>query len=285
MLAYLSWDVTMRREILGVPYYPHGILSALGFLLGCAVLFRYARRRGVDPDALTGVLTWVAVGSLLGSRLLWVAGNWSELRSPAEAVMVWHGGLTLFGGIAGGLAAGIGALRRRHLPILTMLDAAAPGLAAGLVVGRIACLVTGDHLGTATGLPWGFRYVGSDAAGVDPLLGAVVHPVALYDLILVAVATAVLVRFLRRPHPPGTAAALFALWYSTQRLLLDFLRTDPRRALGLNGTQLTSLVVLAIVGGWFVSLFLSRNHDSREPPHGSATGARRALRFRRPARL
>jgi phosphatidylglycerol:prolipoprotein diacylglycerol transferase len=260
MLGYLSWGVGMRRELLGIPYYPHGILSAAGFLLGGAVLLRYARRRGVDIDAVSDILTWVAFGALIGARLFWVLGHWSDLRSPLEALMVWHGGLTLFGGIAGGLAFGVTALRRHRLPVLPLLDMAAPGLAAGLIVGRVGCLLTGDHLGKATGLPWGFRYAGTDAAGTAPPLGAVVQPVALYDLLLVALLCAVLVRFLRRPHTPGTAAALFALWYSTERLLLDFLRTDPRRALGLTGTQLASLVVIAVVGGW---LTLGRRRGAR----------------------
>lgn len=94
---------------------------------------------------------------------------------------------------------------------------------------------------------WGFRYVGPGAA---PALGSIVQPVALYDLLLVAVLAAVLVRFLRRAHPPGSAAALFALWYATERLLRDFLRTDPRWALGLTGTRLASIAVIGVAGAW-----------------------------------
>jgi phosphatidylglycerol---prolipoprotein diacylglyceryl transferase len=257
MLAYLSWDVAMRRELFGVPYFPHGILSAAGFLLGCAVMLRHARRRGVDVDAVQSALAWVALGAIVGARLFWVTGNWAELESTLEAFALWHGGLTLFGGIAGGLTAGVIALRRLGLPVLPLLDLAAPGLAAGLIVGRVACLVTGDHLGRVTGLPWGFRYVGSDAAGADPPLGSVVHPVALYDLLLVAVLVVVLVRFLRRPRMPGAAAAVFALWYSAVRLGLDFLRTDPTRAFGLTGTQLASAVTVVLVGAWLLSRWRS----------------------------
>ena len=268
MVAYLSWDVAMRRELFGVPYFPHGILSAAGFLLGCAVLLRCARRRGFDTDAIRSTLEWVALGAIAGARLFWVIGNWGELASPLEAFQLWHGGLTLFGGIAGGLTAGVIALRRLGLPVLPLLDLAAPGLAAGLIVGRVACLVTGDHLGRITGLPWGFRYVGSDAAGADPPLGSVVHPVALYDLLLVALLAAVLVRFLRRPHMPGAAAALFALWYSAVRLGLDFLRTDPTRALGLTGTQLTSAVAVAVVGAWLLAC--RRSGQRRAVPEAAA---------------
>jgi phosphatidylglycerol:prolipoprotein diacylglycerol transferase len=251
-LAYISWPVDMRREILGIPFFPHGILIAVGFVAGSWVMARYTRRRGLSNDILWDVLTWVAIGSLIGTRLAWVLGNWSELDSPAEAFMVWHGGMTLYGGILGGLVAGIWKVRQHGLPVLSMLDFAVPGLALGLVFGRASDLITGDHLGKPTGLPWGFRYIGRDAPGVDPPLGAVVHPVALYDLLSVTILFVVLVLFLRKARAPGSAAALFAIWYAAGRILLDSLRTDPTRAFGLTGTQLASVLAVPAVLMWLV---------------------------------
>ena len=76
--------------------------------------------------------------------------------------------------------------------------------------------------------------------GTPPPIGAVVHPVALYDLLSVTVLFFVLVWFLRGPRAAGSAVALFTLWYAGGRVGLDFLRTDPTRAFGLTGTQLAS---------------------------------------------
>lgn len=265
MLAYISWDVAVRREFFGIPYYPHGLLIAVGFVAGSWALHRYTRREGIGLDTLVDILTWVAVGSLAGTRLVWVIGNWSELDSPAEAVMIWDGGMTLFGGILGGLVAGLSMLHRHRLPVLRMLDYAAPGLALGLIIGRASDLITGDHLGKPTGLPWGFRYVGTDPPGTAPPLGAVVHPVALYDLLLVSVLLVVLVLFLRRARPAGLAAALFAAYYSIDRLLLDFLRTDQTRLLGLTGTQLASIAALVVLAVWFGRWWWSRPPTTVQP--------------------
>ena len=233
-----------------------------GRLVGAA---RYTRREGIGLDTLVDILTWVAVGSLAGTRLVWVIGNWSELDSPAEAVMIWDGGMTLYGGILGGLVAGLSMLHRHRLPVLRMLDYAAPGLALGLIIGRASDLITGDHLGKPTGLPWGFRYVGTDPPGTAPPLGAVVHPVALYDLLLVSVLLVVLVLFLRRARPAGLAAALFAAYYSIDRLLLDFLRTDQTRLLGLTGTQLASIAALVVLAVWFGRWWWSRPPTTVQP--------------------
>lgn len=134
------------------------------------------------------------------------------------------------------------------------------------MIGRISDLITGDHLGKPTGLPWGFRYVGSDPPGTPPPLGAVVHPVALYDALLVAVLFVAVVVFLRRPRAAGSAGALFALYYATDRLFLDFLRTDKTRAFGLTGTQLASIAVIAVVGTW-----LRARHRRLATPAAGAT--------------
>lgn len=136
------------------------------------LLNRYTRARGVPTDVLLDILTWVIVGSMAGTRLVWVIGNLDRMDSPAEVLMIWRGGMTLYGGILGGLIAGVIMLRSHGLPVLAMIDLATPAM----VIGRISDLITGDHLGTPTDLPWGFRYVGTDPPGQAPPLGTVVVP-------------------------------------------------------------------------------------------------------------
>ncbi|MGH2579437.1 MAG: prolipoprotein diacylglyceryl transferase family protein [Actinomycetota bacterium] len=126
-LADISWRVDVHREIFGIPFFPHGVLIAIGFLAGSWVLSRYVRRIGVSQDALWDVVTWVIIGSLIGTRLLWVLGNWSWLSSPAEALMIWHGGMTLYGGILGGLIAGVWKARKHGLPIVPHARLCGPG--------------------------------------------------------------------------------------------------------------------------------------------------------------
>jgi phosphatidylglycerol:prolipoprotein diacylglycerol transferase len=249
LVAYLSWRVDTQRHFLGIPFFPHGVLIAVGFVVGGLIFVRYSRRADVAATMAWDIVTAVALGSLVGTRLVWVVGNWSQVGSVGEALKVWHGGMTLYGGILGGVVAGVVAARRRRLPVPRLLDYAAPALAIGIALGRASDLIIGDHLGKATGMPWGFRYLGTNPPGEAPALGAVVHPVALYDLLLVSALFVVLVAFLRSPRAAGSAALVFAAWYSAERLILDFFRTDPIRALGLTGTQLASIAVLLAVGG------------------------------------
>lgn len=39
-LPYISWLVDPHREILGIPFFPHGIVIAVGFVAGAWVMAR-----------------------------------------------------------------------------------------------------------------------------------------------------------------------------------------------------------------------------------------------------
>ena len=248
MLAYISWPVVTQFHLGPLMIRPHGALIAIGFVAGAYLMRRSTRLARIPDEQLWRVLEWGLVGGLIGMRVAWDIGHLDEMRSVIDLVAVWNGGMSLLGGLIGAVVLGGIAVRRARLPLLPMLDMAAPGLALGIAIGRFSDLIIGDHLGKSTSLPWGFRYVG----GVHPLDGVpavatVVHPVALYDMVITTALLFVLLRFARRPRAPGSSIALFALWYAGSRVLTDFLRTDPRRLLGLTGSQLTAIVLIGVV--------------------------------------
>jgi len=90
-----------------------------------------------------------------------------------------------------------------------------------------------------TGLPWGIEY-----------LGAVRHPIPLYESLL-GIALFLLVRELLHRRPPaGQTALLTALAYLSGRAALDLLRApdgqgaDPRLLGGFTLTQAVALVLV-----------------------------------------
>lgn len=248
MVGSISWRVVTGFHLGPMMIRPHGVLIVVGVVAGSLLMRRSTRRAGIADELLWPVLDWGLVGGLIGMRLAWDLGHVDEMHSLVDLVSVWNGGMSLLGGLLGAVLLGGVAARRAGLPLLPMLDMAAPGLALGIAIGRFSDLIIGDHLGKPTSLPWGFRYVG----GMHPLdgvpaLGTVVHPVALYDMLLTTVLLVVLLRFARGARAPGSSIALFALWYGTSRVATDFLRTDPRRLFGLTGSQLTAIVLITLV--------------------------------------
>src|SRR3990172_9607322 len=248
MLAYISWRIVTGFHVGPLMIRPHGALIAVGFFAGAFLMRRSTRAAKIPDEQLWRVLEWGLVGGLIGMRLAWDLGHLEEMRSPVDLIAVWNGGMSLLGGLIGALILGGIAVRRASLPLLPMLDMAAPGLALGIAIGRFSDLIVEDHLGKPTSLPWGFKYIG----GMHPLeggpaIGTGVHPVALYDMLLTTALLIVLLRFARRSRAVGSSIALFTLWYAGSRVFTDLLRTDPARLFGLTGSQLTSIALLAIV--------------------------------------
>ncbi|HJT02319.1 MAG TPA: prolipoprotein diacylglyceryl transferase family protein [Pseudonocardiaceae bacterium] len=288
-------------SVLGVS--PHGIFAALGLVAGALLLLREVRRRDFDLAVVERALTWAVPAGIVGARADYVISHPEQFHSLGQVLAVWNGGLALFGGLIVGLPVGLVVAYRAGAHLPRVLDAAAPALALAITVGRVGDLLLTDHLGAPTSSPVALAYrvrVGYDLAsgfGPSPAVppppgvgcaevgrfyaGCSYHLTPAYDLLGALVLFGVLMG-LRRwvDYRAGTAISLWALWYGAQRLGLDFTRgIDKRPALGLTGTQLVAIGVVA-AGMVSVAVILFRRRgwgeESDDPPS-------RVAPLRRPA--
>src|SRR5688572_26626237 len=72
ILAELAWPILERIRLGGFEISPHGIMIALGFLLGAQMVLRRATRRGVARHHVQGIelivqslVTRAAIGGIL----------------------------------------------------------------------------------------------------------------------------------------------------------------------------------------------------------------------------
>lgn len=184
------------------------------------------------------------LGAVFGARFFYVINHWSEYGSIVEALKIWQGGLSLLGGITGAILFNVPYWRLHGFGFFPVMDAAVPGIALGLIFGRIGDLIIADHLGKETTFFLGYKCpdvvrVGETVGSPCPP-GAIVHQPALYDLLSVCVLLVVLLVLRRKDRYPGFLTAVFGLWYGIGRLVEDFLRVD-KQILGLTGSQWTAL--------------------------------------------
>lgn len=247
MLALIEYDPIEYLVLGPLRVSPHGLATAVGFLAGARLLMPATRARGVRDELVHVMLYRAILGALIGARLAYVVNHPGDFADdPLQALKVWEGGISLLGGIAGAVLAAIPVMRWQHLRFWSLMDAAAPGLALGILIGRIGDLVVGDHLGKPTDMPLGFRCTGADSA--SPCVAAIgqgVQMPALYDVVSVSLLLGVLLWLRRRPRWDGFLILLFAAWYGTGRIVEDFFRIDVTHGTGLTGSQWTSLIVVA----------------------------------------
>ena len=195
-----------------------GVLVAIGALVGMRMFARELRRSGLPEDAVDAALAGV-VGGLLGAKLLWTVEFLGD--APATDLLFSRGGLSWFGGLIGGLSAGLWMLRRRRVPIVPALAAATPALAIGHAIGRVGCFFVGDDYGRPSDLPWAVAF----PEGLPPT-DVPVHPTQIYEAIALVVIAAALMRWRRRGVADADVLGRYFVLAGATRFAIEFVRVN-----------------------------------------------------------
>ena len=264
MLGSIPYRTFPVIDVGPVPIRVFGVFVAIGILLGSWIFLRFARKRGLDPDALSSLAWRVVLYGIVGSRVLFVLTHLSDYSGrPLAVFALWEGGLQFSGAFLISIVV-IVWWSRRHpdVPGLTLSDGIVLGLVPGLMVGRMGCYAVGEHLGHTTTFFLGVKYLGGATREGPIAVGSVIHNTALYEIVLLVPLAVLLFALARRHAAEGVMTATFLLWYGMQRVLTDFLRAYDKRVAGLTGAQYLCLGM--IVGG----LILAARIRRREAPPG-----------------
>jgi phosphatidylglycerol:prolipoprotein diacylglycerol transferase len=216
--------------------YTFGLILAIAFLTGLCFSLREAKRKGISKEVVEGLVFYIMVGSIMGSRLLHVLIFWNSYSSNILSVfMLWKGGLAFYGGFLGAVIASFVYLRIKKLNFFKYADLMAPSIALGHAIGRIACLVgDGGHVGKLTSLPFGVL-----------INGELRHLTALYDFVNLTILFIILLYLRRKNFFTGFLFLFYICYYAFTRFLIDLLRTDPT-FYGLTVTQWTAIPLFLI---------------------------------------
>jgi phosphatidylglycerol---prolipoprotein diacylglyceryl transferase len=253
-----------------LPFGWGGPLSTYGFMITLATLaaavwgVALGRRGGVSWMEGAEIAFVAVVGGMVGSKVfhtLFEADGhvlqdgsiarsaWQLLRDdPLHWARLFDPGAVFYGGIIGGVVAGLLMVWRRGISFALAFDCAAPGIALGILLGRLGCYAGGCCYGNTTDVAWAVHFPATHETH-----GAAVHPVQLYDaavgLCLLAVVLFWQARTRQERAPRGTSFLWLAGLYAVARALTETLRADSDRGLWgpLSTSQWTSVAVVAVV--------------------------------------
>ena len=254
----------------GFPVNTYGVLLALAFMAALFAASRLGARDGLPRERLFDLGLWMLLGGLVGSKLLLMVAepeygaNWRNLLS----IDFLRSGGVWYGGFLGGLLTGVLLIRRYRLPFRKVLDAFAPGVAAGQAVGRQGCFAAGCCWGRPTDVPWGVEF-GEEAHIITGVpTGVHLHPTQLYESAAALLIFLFLYRLHRRKRFDGQVIAAYAVLYGLTRFTIEFFRDDPRGDIAglttLTGLSTSQLISLLVVLGGVLFLLLGRRGAGRE---------------------
>jgi len=194
-----------------------GVLVAVAALVGIFLFDGERRRSGLPDGALDAAMAGV-FGGLAGAKLVWALEHMGR-EGPFLELLLSRGGLSWFGGFAGGLGAGIVVLRWRRLSIVRVLAAATPALAVAHAIGRVGCFLVGDDYGLPSGLPWAVAF----PEGLPPTL-VPVHPTQLYEMAALLPVAWLLMRWRHAGRPDRFVLGAYLVCTGLIRFAIEFLR-------------------------------------------------------------
>ena len=220
----------------------HGLMTAVGIALAAFFALRFASERGLSRDRIYELVLVTALAGFAGARVLYlIEHDPGALLAPGEWLSTR--GYSFYGAlIAGPLAVAI------YLRVvgagIAYLDALASGFGLAMAVGRIGDVISGEHFGPPSTLPWAIQYTDPDAEAPSP--DVAYHPGGLYESLLGLAIFALIWPFRDRFKTPGVLFFTVVGLYSLGRFAIFFVRSDSEQlALGLSNSQWISLALLA----------------------------------------
>ena len=252
-------------HIFGKAIYSYGIMAAAGFLAGLLTWVWLGRRETRPPGFAADLGFWLMAGGIVGSRLAYVAANWTYYRAaPLEIVRIDQGGLIFYGGLILASIALVVFARHQRVPVWHVADFAIPALAIGHALGRVGCFLNG----CCYGRPAGDHFCGIAYPPIcEPgrlFAGVPLYPVQIIESACLLVIWLALLAAYPRRKKDGAVFALYLVLYPPCRFLLEYLRGDERMAwFRIDVAQTTSLALF--LAGVLLFVFLPRRKYAPPP--------------------
>lgn len=230
------FTIPFQPKIFGWTVNVHLILEYLAFFIAYRY-YAYLRKQEQDRISSSNRLSIIlgaALGALLGSRIMGLLEN-PVADFGTMTVLYLYNVKTIMGGLFGGLI-GVEITKKIIGESHSSGDLFTLPLIAGIFIGRVGCFLSGTNeftYGTTTSM----------FTGMDLGDGLQRHPIALYELVFLAVLFFLLRRiYYRREIENGLLFRIFMISYFGFRFLIEFIKPNVFLFAGLSSIQWLCIV-------------------------------------------
>lgn len=242
-------------DIGGWPVHWYGLIMGLCILIAYVIFSREGKRKGIDEDTLFNLLFWMVVIGYIGARLYYVAFRLEHyLANPAQIIMIWQGGIAIYGGIIAGAVTIYVMSKRSQLNPASVFDITAPAIMLAQALGRWGNFINQEAYGGEVSRSFlESLYLPNVIIEQMNVNGVYHHPTFLYESVWNLLGLILILVLRRKPKffRQGEIAATYVIWYGIGRAFIEGMRTDSLYLGPLRVSQWLSMI-LVVAGLVFV---------------------------------
>jgi len=239
----------------------YGLIITLGIVLAFLYCSFRAKQEGILFDDLLDIALFTVIFAIVGARLYYVLTSLDEYHSLKEAIAIWNGGLAIYGAIIAGALTIFVVCRIKKINVIKMLDAVAPAVMIGQILGRWGNFFNGEAYGAVVEEGSLFYFL---RMGLLPNLYSYrtmfyFHPTFLYESVWNLVGFLLINALYKKKKFDGQVVLMYITWYGFGRMLIEGLRTDSLYVGIFRISQVVGFLCFA-VGGTLLILKLLKAH-------------------------
>lgn len=231
----------------GFPVMWYGVIITAGMVLAYLCGLSRAKIEGVKLNDMADLALAVIIAGIVGARLYYVIfyeggsyfkGNIGEVLK--NIINIRSGGLAIYGGIIGGVAASFAVAKIKKIKYLVILDILAPCVLIGQVIGRWGNFVNMEAYGGETE-----AFIRMGLRSVSGLSEFYVHPTFLYESLWNLAGLLFILWYYKRKRYDGQILFMYMIWYGFGRGMIEGLRSDSLMLGNIRISQLVGFVSCA----------------------------------------
>ena len=214
-----------------------------GIVLAWIYIKKFILKETEYSKYIDDLISYVIIGVIIGGRLGYVIFYNFEyyISNPLEILMIWTGGMSFHGGVLGVIISTYLFCKKNKLNTFYFLDLISLSAPIGIFLGRIANFINSELYGTRTDF-----FLAVIFEKVDTVSR---HPSQLYEAFFEGIILFILLNLIYKKyinHKPGVLSALFLIFYSVFRFIIEFTR-EPDAHIGLVFMELSQGQVMSIL--------------------------------------
>ncbi len=235
----------------------YGLIITLGIILAFAYCAFRTKQEGIIFDDLLDIGIFTVIFGVIGARLYYVLTSLDQYHSLKEAIAIWNGGLAIYGAVIAGALTIFVVCRIKKINVFKMLDATAPAVMIGQILGRWGNFFNGEAYGTVVteGHPLYFLRMGLLPNIKSYSTMFYFHPTFLYESLWNLLGFVLINLLYKKKKFDGQVVLMYITWYGFGRMFIEGLRTDSLYVGVFRISQVIGFCCF-VIGGILLTVFL-----------------------------